>query len=425
MRKYTASHARNAVRYYIILAATLLFLFFSNDFGLADIQKTAIVMAVGIDREEDEFLVTAQIAIPSKQNGQGQAQAVQIESRGETVSLAFCQINAKTGWYPKLVFCNLIVLGEEAVKQNAFDALDFFLRDEYMSDSCFLATCEGSAKDILNTQTPIDQISSIAAQKVLSEHAQRLGTVATSSLKDFSKGYFSAGKSGYLPILKAESQQETPETNGEESGTQGTAQGTFSQNIFGDQNPAMPVLASGAADGNTGTSGGEVKVFSASETALFYDGVKVGTLSGDETFAFCMAKDSLRLAAYSVKYNGEQYRLTIKKNKRKIHFSIDDNAVSNLRITIRATAGLRDAAFSQTVEEISSSGVPAPLFMSAEEKLKEQIIGVFEKSRACKCDLFEVSERLQKFENKYAAAFQEDILERLRLTVDVQFESLR
>ena len=129
-------HSRNTVRYYILVAAFLVLLFFTNDFGLLDIQNTAIIMAVGIDREQSTFIVTTQIAIPQSAEQSGPSQSVQIESRGDTVADAIRQINAKTGWYPKLVFCNLIVLGEEAVKQNVFDALDIFLRDEYMSDNC-------------------------------------------------------------------------------------------------------------------------------------------------------------------------------------------------------------------------------------------------------------------------------------------------
>lgn len=58
-------HSRNSVRYYLIVAAVLIFLFFSNDFGLTDVQKTAIVMAAGIDREGPTFILTAQIAVPS------------------------------------------------------------------------------------------------------------------------------------------------------------------------------------------------------------------------------------------------------------------------------------------------------------------------------------------------------------------------
>lgn len=133
-------HSRNTVRYYLAIAALLIFFFFSNDFGLIDIQKTAIIMAVGIDREDNTFIVTTQIAVPEASSQGEQAQAVQIESRGDTVADALSQINVKTGWYPKLVFCNLIIIGQEAAKRNVFDALDFFLRDEYMSDGCLVAT---------------------------------------------------------------------------------------------------------------------------------------------------------------------------------------------------------------------------------------------------------------------------------------------
>lgn len=202
-------HSRNSVRYYLIVAAVLIFLFFSNDFGLTDVQKTAIVMAAGIDREGPTFILTAQIAVPQSSDQGEQAQAVQIESRGETVAEAFNQINAKTGWYPKLVFCNLLVLGEDTIKSNVFDALDFFIRDEYMSDNCFVAACEGTAKEILNTQTPIDPMSGVAAQKVLSAHAARVGTVAPMTLREFSIGYFNDNKSGYMPIIKPESEQES------------------------------------------------------------------------------------------------------------------------------------------------------------------------------------------------------------------------
>ena len=39
---------------YVLAVIFLTILFFSNDFGLVDIQKTAIVLAVGIDRENEE-----------------------------------------------------------------------------------------------------------------------------------------------------------------------------------------------------------------------------------------------------------------------------------------------------------------------------------------------------------------------------------
>lgn len=60
---------------FLIAAGALVLLFFSNDFGLIDIQKTAIVAAIGIDRSEEtegRWSVTAQIAVPDANAKQGE-----------------------------------------------------------------------------------------------------------------------------------------------------------------------------------------------------------------------------------------------------------------------------------------------------------------------------------------------------------------
>jgi len=431
-------HSRNTVRYYILVAAFLVLLFFTNDFGLLDIQKTALIMAVGIDREQSTFIVTTQIAIPQSAEQSGPSQSVQIESRGDTVADAIRQINAKTGWYPKLVFCNLIVLGEEAVKQNVFDALDFFLRDEYMSDNCYVAACEGTAKQILETTTPIDPISSVAAQKVLSNHSKQVGTVAPNTLREFAIGYFSNNRSGFLPILKAEKQQES---KGQESGQNDQQQNGENNGQKEEaavrQIPAPDIPVAGGGGGGSGSSGssgqsggGEAQkpdmVFSASETALFYDGIAVEKLTREETFAFCMVKNKLQLASYPIESEGVPYTLHVKKNKSSLKLSIDDNSMAKLKIKVKATAGLWATSYSQTITEISNTGqVPPEIFKSAEALLKKQISNVFEKSRKSGCDAFDVLQKLQKYERKYYSAFQENILDRLILDVNVEFESLR
>ena len=75
------------VKLWILLFALLVLTFFSNDFGLVDIQKTALVLAAGIDRDEDGFRLTAQIAVPKgTDRTTGGTSSVEIEGRGSTVS---------------------------------------------------------------------------------------------------------------------------------------------------------------------------------------------------------------------------------------------------------------------------------------------------------------------------------------------------
>ena len=125
MKKFREFLQRVPIKLYILIFGVLLLSFFSNDFGLVDIQKTAIILAAGLDRTETGVHLTAQIATPkgSERSSCGTA-SVDIEGDGETVSDCIAEIYSKTGWVPKLIFCNLILLGENTLKEDVFRSED-------------------------------------------------------------------------------------------------------------------------------------------------------------------------------------------------------------------------------------------------------------------------------------------------------------
>lgn len=429
------THNKNTVRYYLVLALALVFLFFSNDFGWLDVQKTAIVMAVGIDREEDTYVLTSQIAIPQSSKQGKSTETVQLVSKGKTIAKAFSEINEKTGWYPKLVFCHLILLGEKTTEENVFDVLDFFLRDEYLTDNCLLATCNGLAKDLLNESALVDPSISIAVEKVLSSHAERVGTVLPSTLRQFSIGYFSDSQSGFLPLLKKQPQQEPTQPLPSEN-----SQGTPDSSSQGSQNSNGGNGGNGGQGGNGGESsggenssgGGEQKsasekpVFSATETALFVKGKRVGLFSDVETFAYGAVMNKLRLANYSVSKDEAVCTFTIKHNASKLKISIDENNRAVLKISLKMSAGVLDYSKAQSITEISDVGdVPAGYFERAEKELAEDIEKTFEKCRACNCDLFGIRERLRKYQKKHFDEWKTVALSSSLVDVKVQFENIR
>jgi len=402
-------HVDNTIRYYLAIAFLLIFFFFSNDFGLTDVQKTAIVMAVGIDREADTFVLTSQIAIPQSSKQGKSSEAVQLVSRGKTIGEAFEEINAKTGWYPKLVFCNLILLGEKTAQQNVFDALDYFLRDEYLSENCFVATCDGLAKDVLDTSALVDPSSSTAIQKVLSEHAERVGTVMPNNLKDFSIGYFSDSRSSFLPVVKKEPQQVRVE--GSTSQNQGGEGGQSSQ--------------SGSSGQNTEQQA-EKPVFSAGETALFVYGKRVETLKTEETFALSAVLNELRLASYSVERENKTCALTVKQNSPKTRLEAHGENALTLKIEVTMTAGILDFSKSQDLKSLGDAGdVPKEYFTLAEKKLAGEIQTVYEKCRAVNCDVFGVRERLVKYKKRAYQKRQDAAFQNTRADVSVRFQGVR
>ena len=418
-------HQKNTIRYYLLIILALTFLFFTGDFGLIDVQKTAIVMAVGIDREEETFIITSQIAIPQASKQGKATETVQLVSRGNTVAEAFEEINAKTGWYPKLVFCHLIVLGEKAAQQNVFDALDFFLLDEYMSDNCLVATCDGLAKDLLNVAALVDPSGSVAMQKVLSPHAERVGAVLPATLREFAIGYYSESKSAFLPIVKTQPQQEHV------SGSQNSGGGSGGGSDGGSSGSNSSSSSSGSSEssggsGGSGGSSGDKPVFSASETALFVGGKRVGKLTQEETFAFGAVKQELRLAAYSVETDDATCTLTIRRNLPKTKFKVGTDGRATYRVNLTMTAGLLDYSQALPREKTADAGdVPSGTFEAAEKRLMGQIHTTFEKCRAAGCDLFGIVEQLQKFENRRYEELKLNALKNAIIHVSVRFQNVR
>lgn len=412
------AHAKNTVRYFLIVITFLLFLFFSNDFDLINVQKTAIVVAIGIDRTDDEFTVTSQIAIPGARGQSGNEQAMDVVTSGKTVAQALEAVNEKTGWYPKLVFCRLLLLGESTTNRNVFDALEYFLRDEYIADDCLVAACDGSAQELLSTQTPIDASGAEAIEKVLSNHAKRVGTSLPNTLRLFSASYFGADQSGFLPLVKAES---LSDEQAQSKGAQQNSQGKQDETQNGGQSGKSQEQS--GEGGKSGQSAQE-QVFSAGETALFSKGVRIGTLSKEESFVYAVIKNNLRLASYSLPYDEQTYTLTVKKSNPSVKLSMDKE--KKLTVSVRLAAGIADASKAKPVEQTVDVGdLPAGLLPAAAEKLTGEIRALFEKCRALNFDAFDAIDKLQKYEREHFEAHKDTLLQDLSLDVQVEFKSVR
>ena len=408
----TFCREKNVVRFYILLILLLTFMFFTNDFGFVEAQKTAIVTAVGIDREDNNFIVTSQIALPQTANSgttnnASSPSSVQLTSRGKTVADAFNQINAKTGWYPKLVFCNLIILGEKAVQKNIFDALDFFLRNEYALDSALVCTCKGDAKELLNTPTSTDQCSGLALEKVISTHAKQVGTALPNSLRELASNHYSEASCSFLPIVTAREQKEKI---GEDANNK-----TSREDKKNDGSEK---------DGNNHTKEERSMVFNASKTALFKNGVMVGEFNEDETLVFGLIKNKIRLAEFTVEDERESFTLDIKNNRSSVKFTANNEPHLDVKITIRT--GISDFSNSVSRDFIKDTGVLSQeKLQKAEEKTTAFVMQIFKKCQTLDCDLFELLDALKKYEFARYEELKDEVLQTTTLSVTVKFKNVR
>ena len=379
------------MKLYLILAAIVVFAFFSNDFGLVDIQKTAIILAAGIDKTERGFSVTAQIAVPKgSDRTTGGTSSVEIEAEGATVSDCISLIFAKTGWVPKLVFCDLIVIGEEAAREeDIISHLNYFLRNDYMPDSCMLAVCAGKAGALISSPSAIDDASSLAITKLFSDAAQKSGMVAVSTLKDFTIGYYGVSESGFLPYIRMNTQE-------------------------GGQS---------AGDGHAAVPEENQKVYIAEETALFKKGRMVALLTREETFAFSLLRGKVFSGTLNAMDGEKPVTLTVVRNKGGVSLKMKEVPTAELSLSL--TLRLCCRGVSAAITDIASDSVSPEILQSAHDLLIEHVEKLFTTAKEAGCDLFMLRRDLFRRSLKEYAKWKDALLPALQLSPKIALNSMK
>ena len=285
---------RTAPKFALFLGGALLFAFFSNDFGLVDIQKTAVILAAGIDKSGEGYELTAQISVPKGGETTGGTASVELSGKGETVADCLMMMYADSGWIPKFDFCSLVLLGEEAAREGAMPALNYFLHNEYMSDNCAVAVAEGSAGEMLKKTSAIDDTPSLAIHKLFSGAAEKTGAAVKNTLREFAVGTLGVSKSSFMPFIRT-LPHESGTGSSEGSGGKGGASGSGNSEGSGG--------SGGSGQSGSEGSGGEEDapvLFRAEETALFREGKLTGLLSAEETLAFNLVRGKVKAGILTV-----------------------------------------------------------------------------------------------------------------------------
>ncbi|MBQ7373383.1 MAG: hypothetical protein IJW64_02320 [Clostridia bacterium] len=394
-------------KFLVILLGFTFILFMTNDFGLVNIERTAIIMAIGIDYEKTtkEYEVTAQIAIPQPAStASGENNDSLISEKGKTIAEAVDKIGITTGWYPMLSFCNLILLGESLMELNVMETINYFIRTDKIQDSAHLAGCQGKAKDILSSSTPLDSISSFTIQKILGKDVAKLDRIADTSIKIFAQGYYSKSKSGYMPYVKKIKIDKSPKGSG--GGEQG----------------------SGGSSGTSDKQDKEQYIFDASSTLIFSEGFLAEKLNPEETLFFNLEhKNSLDtfLSLDEVEIDGKKtaVMLGINEFSKKYKFKVE-NGKPHYHVKLTFFCKYEDANVHADVSELNpTTTIPEVVLKSAEQKITDTVKSLFDKLKSSNCDLFNTEENLYKYYYKHYNSLSGKTLTDLELTVDIDCQS--
>ncbi len=388
---------------YVLIFIGLFIIYFTQDYTLINIEKTALIVTLGVDKTESGYEVTSQIAVPDGESTKTTNKEAVISSNGKTLYEAVSGISDKTGWYPKLSFCNLIVLGESLKTENVMDILLFFIRSYKIEDSAIVCTVKGEAKELLLSSSPLDNISGLSLSKIFVKDYENASRVYTASIKDFCTNYYSRSSFGYMPFVK------TIPTD--ESGQGGKT-----------------VSTSTTTEPQTGTKkeGGEQQlvIYDATTCYLYNKGYFVCELSSDETLCLSLMNRKVKEAFITINATNNdgvtgEYLIDILKSRRKVNLDII-NDKPTLIINLKVWARVSDANTSESIDNVANLGkLNDNMLFKTESFIKDNVEKVIKKSKQYNSDIFETKNLLYKYHTKDYDKYKLSVLENLEYKINV------
>ncbi len=387
---------------FVVIIAAMLFLFFSNDFGLVDIHKASIVVAVGVDYGEEGYAVTAQAAVPTPAQGSGSTAYTQVTGKGATVADAVDDINSKTGFYPKLAFCNLIVLGESCASENLFTVLDYFYRNDYVPLTALVGMCGGSAQQLLSSKPADGSMSSSAIQRAMSEELKNSGNCSTVNLKLIAQDWGSPSAAAFMPYITTA-----------QAGGGGTA-------------PASGMGSSGGSSGGSEKSSEQKSAeFTCLTTAAFAGGKFVGVLDEEQAFALNLIRSNVRHAVINTVCEGVDYTVGLKNNSGTAKMEAEGEKPV-LKIKFRALANIQATESRPAAKGSANSHLVSDEVLNCTaDTIEKAFASLLNFCKSTSCDLVGAERMLCAYHNKLYKKLKGEVLSKMDTQYDVVIKSVR
>lgn len=386
------------IRVALILGALLAIFYFSSDFALIDIEKTAIIVAIGIDEgENSRYKITAQIAIPQATDTAAANDDAVVTADGNTVMEGIQNIGAKTGWHPKLSFCSLVLIGRKVAENGVKDVIDYFIVSEKVQNSAIVAMADDKASEILTSKTPLDAISSFAVSKIVLKSRWMTNTVPNANLRKIALSEYSPSKSSFMPVIKPIKENTKSKEGGSSSITASTK--------------------SGGSEGSGGGSGGESsggssggkdtpdKVYDASTLAVFSDFKLKGEFDEELTQIFNMLMGPLGESYITLENGDEKTLLALSNGTRSVKVNLEKKPTIEIKLSFKVEVS--DSSKGYALDKLNRrSVVDEDTITKVADKLNVLLLKLVDKVKESGADALLIRDKIYKYSNSRFEEFK-------------------
>lgn len=199
-------------RFFVVLLALLSCLGFTGCMQSIELSERALVQAIGIDKENGEYVVSIQYFSP--ENGGGQAMLdiskpnnYIVTSRGSTLMEALAKAEQRQGKDIFYIHNRLLIIGREAAQEGISYLTEYFSGNDDIKADVNVCIADSKASDVVGAQPGQGILPADSIYKLLSS-AKNYGQTAQCELISVTRKLVEQNGDVVLPVVQIQQEEE-------------------------------------------------------------------------------------------------------------------------------------------------------------------------------------------------------------------------
>ena len=253
----------------IVLLIILAFFTPNALFSNVESNNRAVVTAIGIDKEDDEYELSLLTFIPTPNQTYLETNSV-ISGNGKTIAEAMHKIQMKLGKKVGLSHAKTTVVNANLLENDVAKEIDYLNRVSTLSENTVLICTTDKAKDFLEASKNLEKEIGFDLDRLIYYNSSNI-YVEDTTLEAFYQGYSSPTNSSIIGYFTLEAENPAADDS------QGDESDSASGSGFG-----VTGGSEGGQDAPQKESGGKKKINNKGEVALLKNGKKLAILGNEE-----------------------------------------------------------------------------------------------------------------------------------------------
>lgn len=354
-----------------LLLTLITLTFLTGCYNYRELNDLAIVTAVSISKEKDNYNIAVQVVNPKKDqdtSSSNEPDFIVYKSKGETLQAAFESLVKES---PKRMYktqMQILIIDEKMAKNNIKEVFEYLAREPEIRNEFNVLI--GKSDNILETLTPLDNLSSQNILDSLKASSKYLGNTNLLTFNELLSDYQNEKTEMAIPVIKLTSQKNKDDKNTEKILEKTTT------------TPAIVL----------------------DNISIFKDNKLIGYLSTKETVSYNFINNNITLTNIKKDYPNNKYiAYKILKSKSKLEVTPKKHTIT---LTIKGNAEINEATYNI---DLSKEKNIKKLEKSLNKRLEKMITSSFNSTRKkYNSDIYGFEDLYYKKDPKYYNKIKKD-----------------